>query len=281
MPDLPERAPIAQAPLSAILLASAATTEVDEVVSAWDSYLSERGRPYEIVLVDDGCNDLIKQDLQKLAGQKPSLRFMTHDQHRGLGAALRTGLQNVRHPLVVTVPCDKQYQPADLYRPLDAIDQVDLVVGYRVGLPIPAWLRLARLGKSLLARVFLGAGLEPYECWPGATGWRRRWLARWVFGVRVQDPECPLRLYRREIFERLPIQCDSSAALIEILAKANHLECIMAEVPVSWVPPKSSAINPIDQRVRSELKRLFFEPQFTAPSNSLPDTPRQSRDSAP
>src|SRR5437667_47210 len=82
----------------------------------------------------------------------------------------------------------------------------DLVAGYRVGLPVPGWLSLWDGCRRLLTRVLLGVTREPRDCWPGLAGWRRRWLARWVFGIRVQDPECPYRLYRREIFGRMPIQ---------------------------------------------------------------------------
>ena len=98
--------------------------------------------------------------------------------------------------------------------------------------------------------------------WPGVAGWGRRWLARWLFGVRVQDPECPYRLYRREVLERLPIQCDSSLAQIEILAKVNHLERIMAEVPVSWIPSRNPTLDPVEKAAAMEWRRLFFEPDF-------------------
>jgi glycosyltransferase involved in cell wall biosynthesis len=273
MPDLPERPPIAQAPLSAVLLAFNVGAEFDEVVAAWDGYLSGLSRPYEILVVDDGSTDDTAQRAEQAASRLPSLRVLKQDQHLGVGMSLRAGIAAARHPLVFTAPCNKEYSPPDLYRVLEAIDQVDLVAGYRVGPAVPAWLRVRDFCRRFLARVFLGAVLESRESWPGLAGWRRRWLARWLFGVRVQDPECPYRLYRRHILERLPIQCASSVAQIEILAKANHLECIMAEVPVSWVQPASAAVDPVEKTAADEWRRLFFDPDFGHAPNGVPSHP--------
>jgi glycosyltransferase involved in cell wall biosynthesis len=261
MPDAPERSPIAQAPLSAILVAFNGGPELEEVIAAWDAYFIGLTRPYEILLVNDASADDTACRAGKLTEAMPHLRLLSHEQHLGSGAALRTGFLAARYPLVLTVPCDKQYQPPDLYRVLEAIDQVDLVAGYRVG-TLPVVLRIWDLCGRFLARVMLGASLERRGCWPGRAGWGRRWLARRLFGVRVQDPECPYRLYRREILQRLPIQSNSSVAQIEILAKANHLECVMAEVPVSWVPLKNPIVDPVEQRGGQELRRLFFAPDF-------------------
>jgi glycosyltransferase involved in cell wall biosynthesis len=262
MSEFPARQPIAQSPLSAILTAFNAGAEAEEAAAAWDVYLASLSRPYEILLVNDGSTDDTGPRADRLAGQNPHLRIFHHAQHAGVGAALRTGLEHASHPLVITAPCDKQFHPPDLYRILESIDQVDLVAGYRVGPPVPAWLKLWDAGVRLVARILLGATRAPRDSWPGLSGWRRRWLARWIFGVRVQDPECPFRLYRREIFKRLPIQCRSSAAQIEVLAKANHLEFIMAEVPVSWVPPRNMPVDPVDTGAGKELRQLFSAPDF-------------------
>jgi hypothetical protein len=78
------------------------------------------------------------------------------------------------------------------------------------------------------------------------------------------------------LFERLPIQCHSSAAQLEILAKANHLECIMAEVPVSWMPPANPPLDPVEKQRGRDMRRLFFRPEFdqalvaNGPSSSSP-----------
>ena len=57
MPEIPERAPIAQAAISAILLAYNVGPDLEEAVAGWDEYLGGRSRPYEILVINDGSTD--------------------------------------------------------------------------------------------------------------------------------------------------------------------------------------------------------------------------------
>src|ERR1700681_1981723 len=101
MPETPERPPIAQASLSAILHAFNAGADLEEVVAAWDAYLTSLARPYEILLVDDGSTDDTRSRADQAGGKTPHLRVLHHEQHLGVGAALRTGLQQACHPLLI------------------------------------------------------------------------------------------------------------------------------------------------------------------------------------
>src|SRR5204863_8327961 len=128
-------------------------------------------------------------------------------------------------------------------RLLDKIDKVDLVTGYRLWLPVPPLLRvLGRIYRGFV-RVVFGIPLEPLPAWLGDHGQRKRWLARWVFGVRVHDVECAFRLFRRSVLARMPIQSHGPFAQVEILAKANFLGCWMFEVPVSYQPPSGPLVH--------------------------------------
>ncbi|MBI3410604.1 MAG: glycosyltransferase family 2 protein [Planctomycetes bacterium] len=251
--------------MSLVLTARNAGAVVLEVVEAWLQFLKIRNQPFEIVLVDDGSSDDTKGLLELLAQEQPALRFLRHDDWRGPGAALATGIAAAQHPLLCYATCDKQFQPADLQRFLEHIDQVDLVTGYRVAVPTPGWLIAAGWLRHWLARILLGDFPPGRASWLGWTGWRRRFQARWIFGLRVQDPECPFRLFRREVFRRIPIQSRGSLVHIEILAKANHFGCMMAEAPVSWLPPKTAMPEPVGLTPRSELSTLFHRPDFGPP----------------
>lgn len=267
MPEPTPRTPIATAPLSVVLTAWNNAADLDDVLRGWRAALETLKRPFEIVLVDDGSTDATLAQASAIAQDHPWLRLVLSEAHSGVGVALRRGIEAATHPLVVTAPADKQFSPADLPRLLETIDQVDIVTGYRVWRPVPRWLRLSDGLKRFMCRLLLGSAPDPRDCWLGWSGWRRRFLARWIFGVRVQDPECPFRLYRREIFQRIPLQSRGSAVQLEILAKANHLERIMAEAPVSWLPPHGSA-DPVEQECAGDLGRLFAAPAFVAPSST-------------
>jgi hypothetical protein len=264
MPEPSERPPIASAPLSVVLLAQNDALEIDEVVTAWVSHLKELGREHEILLVDDGSSDNTPVQADKLAERFSSVRVLRQAAPRGTGAALHSGIAAAQYPLLFYTTCDKQYHPADLARLLETIDKVDLVTGYRVGRPLPGWLiwwdRLFRL----FVRVLFGISQEPVDCWLGWAGWPRRWLGRWVFGVRVRDQECAFRLFRRYIFARIPIQTRDFAH-VEILAKANFLGCWMAEVPVTCLPgraKKQARSREAARAARQEIRDLFRRPDF-------------------
>ncbi len=261
MSDPWQRSPIATAPLSVVLTACNAGAELEDVVADWVKHLDGLNRPYEIVLVDDGSADLTGVRADALAERLPCLRVHHHPLPRGVGAALRTGIADARHPLLFCTTCDRQYRSEDLEPLLGAIDRVDLVTGCRAGRP-PAPLRWLGVAYRLFVRVIFGVSLRPAPCWLGRSGWGRRWLARWVFGVRVHDPECAFRLFRREIFRRIPIQTDGDLAQVEILAKANFLGCLMDEIPVVHRPPPPGAPRPKPGRTLRDAWRLFHVADF-------------------
>jgi glycosyltransferase involved in cell wall biosynthesis len=263
MPDPCERPPIAGAPLSAVLLAYNEGPTFEEVVTAWLAYLNGLQREYEILLVDDGSTDETGAWADALAGRYPRLQVLHHDRRRGFGAALRTGIAAARHPLVFYTTCDRQYEPSDLKVLFDLINQVDLVTGIRVWQPVPGWLRFLDGLYRRIARVVFGVPLEPRKVWLGWSGLGRRLLARWVFGLALQDVECAFRLFRRSVFVRTPLQSEGPFAQVEILAKANY--CFwLAEAPVTYRPRGQGGITGDDlpRRTWAEARRLFREPDF-------------------
>jgi glycosyltransferase involved in cell wall biosynthesis len=242
------RPPIATAPLTVILLTTDAAADV---LPTWQQCLETLQRPFEILLVRPDRPD---------ATAAPTV--FAYDPTQGMVSGLLAALAAAQHPLVILCTADAQYQPSDVQALLQAIDPVDIVGGFRV-LPVPCWRRALDLKMSLLCRIFLGMPLERRRTWLGRDGWRRRWVARWIFGLRVTDPECPFRLYRRAVLSRIPLQSRGTFVHVEILAKANHLACLMAEVPVAWSPPLQATHEP--WRFADEAKALFRNPDFGPP----------------
>ena len=153
----------------------------------------------------------------------------------GVSRGRGTGLEAARHPLFFYTTADRQYHPDDLKVLLAQIDQVDLVSGFRQWQPVPAGLRgIGHVWRAFL-RVVMGVKEAKKPCWLGWREERKRLLARLLFGLRVQDVHCAFRLFRREVFDRFPIQSDGAFAEVEVLAKANFLAW-MSEEPVRYSP---------------------------------------------
>jgi hypothetical protein len=244
----PQRPPIAAAALSVVLLARPGFADVHSVVQDWAAWLDEHHPDYELIVVGD-------VPLEGMS--RPKLRLVHHLGAPGMGPSLQTGIWLARQPLLFYTVCDRQFQPADLQRLLEAIDKVDLVAGYRVHGRVPSWLRGLNLLKRLGQGVLLGYMGEARDQWLGWSSLWGRFVIRRLFGLQMRDPQSPFALFRREIFRRIPIQSRGNMAAVEILAKANHLGCWIAEVPVAWTPDHSP-----DEHFWADLKALFRRPDF-------------------
>ncbi len=219
-----------------MLLAYNQETDLEKSLGDWITYLDTLGRDYEILAVDDGSIDRTGELFESLSSSHPRVRVFRHAYRRGLGAALRTGLAAAQYPLCLYADCNNGYCPSDLKVLLDAIDQVDLVAGFRV------W--TGRRPRTGIKEHFF------------------RWLVRLAFGVKLKDIDCSFKLFRREILPRIPIQSDSSFAHAEILAKANFLGCLMTEVPVSCDASRNGEAPSALAWRRREAYRLFRAPDF-------------------
>jgi hypothetical protein len=272
MSEPTSRPPIASAPLSVILFAQAHSSEQTDALAIWQRFLESLKRPHEILLVQE--NGPVPTPSEAALEAPSHVRTFTYDRATGCRDAVSAALAAAQYPLLAFSTCDQQYQPQDLEPMLKMIDNVDLVVGYRMGGKAPQWRLVLDTFNLLFCRIVLGIPLEPRRSWLGSAGWGRRGVARWIYGVRVQDPECPFRLARREIFTRWPIQSRGPFLQVEVLAKANHLTCLMAEEGVSWTPPDV----PMEDAITfgQDAWAIFGAPDFgtyAPPPQILPSPP--------
>lgn len=264
MQEIEQPAPASAEPVSVIFLSPLGTTE--EVIKTWRETLDSLNRPYEIISAFIPYEGSILEPIT-------------------LGEQLRAGIAKAQFPLIFCTTCDSQFQPADVKRMLEEIDRevetntgkakADLVTGYRVSGPVPGWLALMDVVRRVAMRVVFGMSVPQRDSWLGWRGWTTRWIARWIFGVAVQDPSCPFRLFRRDLFRRIAIQSNSEFAHVEVLAKANFLGALIAEIPVTWIPSKHAAALSV-HRQKGEVFRLFTKPDFGPTWVAEPDAPARA-----
>ncbi|HAU74495.1 MAG TPA: dolichol-phosphate mannosyltransferase, partial [Agrobacterium sp.] len=154
-------------------------TLVAEIVSA----CAPVGR-FEIVVVDDASSDRTAEAVLALAARYNMLRLVRHDRQGGQSAAIHSGVQAARAPIVCMLDGDGQNPPDNLpalLAPLlstNAPRRLGLVAGQRVG-------RRDTLGKRLSSRF--------------ANGLRAR-----ILKDGTRDTGCGLKAFRRDAYLALP-----------------------------------------------------------------------------
>jgi glycosyltransferase involved in cell wall biosynthesis len=123
-------------------------------------------RSAEILVVDDGSTDRSAALLTALAADEPRLRVVRLARNYGQTAALAAGIEHARGEILVSIDGDRQNDPADIPRVLEALtDDVDVVNGWRVSRQDP-WLtrRLPSQVANRLISMVTGTRLHDYGC---------------------------------------------------------------------------------------------------------------------
>lgn len=133
-------------------------TTIDEIRTE----LSRLGRPWEILIVDDGSTDGSGAAADALAAADPHLRVVHHPVNRGLGEVYRTGFEQAAATYVTFFPADGQFPAAIIGEFRAGIEGVDLVLGL---LPPRRDSRLGHLlstAEKALYRVVVGP-MPPFQ----------------------------------------------------------------------------------------------------------------------
>jgi len=142
------------------------------------------GRAYEMIFVDDSSLDDTRERLVNARKTLPALRIVGHRKNAGQSRAVRTGIQNARAPVVVTLDGDGQNDPADI---------PGLVA------------QLTRAGAPHDLALIQGQRTKRQD-----SGWKR-FGSRFANSVRasilkdeISDSGCGARAFRRDVFLQLP-----------------------------------------------------------------------------
>src|SRR5436190_130055 len=89
------------------------------------------GKPFEVVIVDDGSKDDTQAVARGLQETEPAVRVVPHERNMGLGAAVKTGIREARGDLIVTLDSDLTFAPALVQQLLARFERgdVDVVSG--------------------------------------------------------------------------------------------------------------------------------------------------------
>jgi len=165
--------------LSVILPVANERENLAPLIEELERELQSLGLSFEIICVDDGSTDGGMEVLRSLQATRPWLRIFQHRINCGQSASYCTGFKFATGELVLTMDADRQHDPADIKRLLQALtSEVAAVGGLRQGRQ-DTWVR--RLSSRI------------------ANGFASRML-----GDRIVDAGCTFRIIRRTALAELP-----------------------------------------------------------------------------
>jgi glycosyltransferase involved in cell wall biosynthesis len=88
---------------------------------------------FEIIVTDDGSSDQTYNKLEKLSSQDKRIRVFRHNTNKGFGSAVMNGIRQAEGKKLLLVPSDGQFDPGEIGKFIDALDEYDLVIGIRPG----------------------------------------------------------------------------------------------------------------------------------------------------
>ena len=141
--------------------------------------LSQTGREFEVLIVDDGSTDSTPKLLQEGMQKYPWLRVLRMAKNGGQSAAFEAGFKAARGQVIATIDADLQNDPEEIPRLLPMLDGYDMVTGWRKDRHDTSF---RRVQTRIANRV-------------------RNWLS----DETIQDSASSLKLYKRQCVEGLKL----------------------------------------------------------------------------
>ncbi|MFH1449614.1 MAG: glycosyltransferase family 2 protein [bacterium] len=200
--------------ISIIMPAYNEEENIEEAITSSLENLCKLTSNYEVIIVNDGSVDKTFERATNISKNNPAVKVLSLVKNEGMGSAIRLGIKQAKSNLLFITCADNQFNIAELDKFLPPfldmnVDNVDIVIGTRIN-------RKYTLFRKVNTRVY-------------------NFLIWLLFGVRFKDPSW-VKLYKREVFDKISITSPGFFWDIETLIKAKREGFKIKEVDVSSYP---------------------------------------------
>jgi glycosyltransferase involved in cell wall biosynthesis len=203
-----------QQPISLTIFFPAYNEQENLASAVEDALRVAEGSPYivdfEIIIINDGSTDATQAIAERIAVGDNRVRVVKHEQNRGYGAALKTGLAAATKDWIFFTDADRQFDIVELQNLLVHLPTHDAVIAYRAP-------RRDRFMRLVNAKVW-------------------NLLNQILFGLHVRDIDCAFKLLRRQDVQKLRLLSRGAMINAELLIKLTRCGVRIKEVPVSHLP---------------------------------------------
>lgn len=219
-------------------------------------FLTGRGRPYEVLVVDDGSTDATAATVEAFSEQVPEVELLRLPIRRGKGAAVRRGMQAAVGEFQLFTDADGATPISELTRLETAIAAgAHVAIGSRaLASQLPDFAVQARLYRTVLGGMFNAAVRQS--------------------GIRgISDTQCGFKLFRRAVAEDLfgVSTIDGYGFDLEVLYVAQRRGYRIAEIPINWSDQPGSKVRVLRDglamlRELAAIRRNDHDGLYQAPS---------------
>lgn len=198
-----------QHPISVVLLAHNEAEVIEDVVRSFYGSLVVENPKSELIVAEDGSTDGTKEILARLIEELPQLRWEEGKEKLGYVGAFKNAMNLPNNEFIVFCDCSGKHDPSDAWKMYELMDEADLVIGYKVKRADPFY------------RVVLGKGFN--------------FVVNSYFGVKFKDIDCPLRMFKKSVFQKLAATTWYEKALVnfELTLRFHFAGHKVMQVPVS------------------------------------------------
>jgi len=159
---------------------------------------------YEIIVIDDFSTDNTKHIIESLIANDNVVKAVYHDNNKGKGAALRSGINVSTGDVIIIQDADLEYDPNEYNKLLKPImdEKADVVYGSRF--------KSGEAGRVLYY-------------WHSIGNLFLTWLSNMLTNLNLTDMETCYKVFRKEVLDQITIEENRFGFEPEITAKIAQI----------------------------------------------------------
>ncbi len=170
----------------------------------------------EIIIVDDFSKDGTREILKNL---EDKYKIIYHENNKGKGFAIRTGLKHITGDWVIIQDADLEYDPNDYLKLLECAKKNDAQAVYGS--------RRAHIQEGVYSGIAFALG-----------GLFITWLTNFLYGTKITDEPTCYKMFKSSLLRSIPLECQRFEFCPEVTAKIAKKGIKIYEVPINYYPRK-------------------------------------------